>query len=220
MTDQQSRHVAYVTTLCNKSSCTDVHYLVLYYVYWPILMKFGTKGLHIMPLGVCEFCAHSAQGKGRAAVVGKSDVTFTRESWHCLTFRNWRTRWWRLCTTSLCLALPTADGTCRLWMSRWVRVRGTDDVCCEMSCWQSSLEQSQQVGHEDDVHRSKGQSNYNVRVKLFLSIDLTIINSNIHNSSYPMYPPQPPWHVRYLVPTSFPTSPLYTVHIKSCITTF
>ena len=68
-------------------------------------------------------------------------------------------------------------------------MRGTDDVCCEMSCWQSSLEQSQEVGHEDDVHRSKGQSNYNVRVKLFLSIDLTIINSDIHNSSYPMYPP-------------------------------
>jgi hypothetical protein len=39
----------------------------------------------------------------------------------------------------------------------------------EMFGLQFSLEQSQEAGHEDGVRRAKGRSNYNVKVKLFLS---------------------------------------------------
>jgi hypothetical protein len=39
-------------------------------------------------------------------------------------------------------------------------------VYFEMFCWQSCLEQSLEVGHEDGVRRSKGQSNYSEKIKL------------------------------------------------------
>ena len=42
-------------------------------------------------------------------------------------------------------------------------------VYCETFGLQSSLEQSQEVCHEDGVRRLKGQSNYNIKVRLLLS---------------------------------------------------